>query len=153
MFFNVLIVEFVSSTGIWSVVDDGARESNGLFNEAMCNACETAVVWIQNQLAQNQTQDVVLQYINQVSFIACNANARIFLKYKSKNVEKLAQFCSCVKSFLVLWENPQWTAAELHPCLTLPLPSGVESSHSNQNKYSIFSVAIILFVFSLATAS
>ena len=69
-----------------------------------------------------------------------------------KNVEKLAQFCSCVKSFLVLWENPQWTAAELHPCLTLPLPSGVESSHSNQNKYSIFSVAIILFVFSLETA-
>ncbi|XP_039813494.1 aspartic proteinase oryzasin-1-like isoform X3 [Panicum virgatum] len=54
------------STGIWSVVDDGARESNGLFNEAMCNACETAVVWIQNQLAQNQTQDVVLQYINQL---------------------------------------------------------------------------------------
>ena len=86
MFFNVLIVEFVSSTGIWSVVDDGARESNGLFNEAMCNACETAVVWIQNQLAQNQTQDVVLQYINQVSFIACNTNARILLKYKSNKM-------------------------------------------------------------------
>ena len=86
MFFNVLIVEFVSSTGIWSVVDDGAGESNGLFSEAMCNACETAVVWIQNQLAQNQTQDVVLQYINQVSFIACNTNARILLKYKSNKM-------------------------------------------------------------------
>ena len=75
-----------SSTGIWSVVDDGAGESNGLFSEAMCNACETAVVWIQNQLAQNQTQDVVLQYINQVSFLACNTNARILLKYKSNKM-------------------------------------------------------------------
>ncbi|CAL4962228.1 unnamed protein product [Urochloa decumbens] len=56
----------VSSAGIRSVVDDEAGESNGLFNEAMCNACETAVVWIQNQLAQNQTQDLVLQYINQL---------------------------------------------------------------------------------------
>ncbi|PAN29330.1 hypothetical protein PAHAL_5G217200 [Panicum hallii] len=55
-----------SVAGIRSVVDDGVGESNGLFNEAMCNACETAVVWIQNQLAQNQTQDVVLQYINQL---------------------------------------------------------------------------------------
>ncbi|RLM93831.1 aspartic proteinase oryzasin-1-like [Panicum miliaceum] len=55
-----------SGAGIRSVVDDGVGESNGLFNEAMCNACETAVVWIQNQLAQNQTQDVVLQYINQL---------------------------------------------------------------------------------------
>ncbi|CAO2178893.1 unnamed protein product [Urochloa humidicola] len=53
------------SAGIRSVVDDEAGESNGLFNEAMCNACEMAIVWIQNQLAQNQTQDLVLQYINQ----------------------------------------------------------------------------------------
>ncbi|CAO2204278.1 unnamed protein product [Urochloa humidicola] len=54
------------SAGIRSVVYDEAGESNGLFNEAMCNACETAVVWIQNQLAQNQTQDLVLQYINRL---------------------------------------------------------------------------------------
>jgi len=73
----------------------------------MCNACETAVVWIQNQLAQNQTQDVVLQYINQVSFIACNANARIFLKYKSKK---------CCK-----------TGSILQLCEKLPSPMGQSS--------------------------
>ncbi|CAD6237587.1 unnamed protein product [Miscanthus lutarioriparius] len=54
------------SAGIRSVVDDEAGKSNGLFNDAMCNACETAVVWMQSQLAQNQTQDLVLQYINQL---------------------------------------------------------------------------------------
>ena len=59
--------------------DDEAGKSNGLFNDAMCNACETAVVWMQSQLAQNQTQDLVLQYINQVSFVACNTNGRIKL--------------------------------------------------------------------------
>lgn len=72
---NILIVEIVtyndwcnfSSAGILSVVDDEAEESNSPFNKAICNACQTAVVWIQNQLAQNQTQDVVLDYINQVS--------------------------------------------------------------------------------------
>ncbi|KAF8675797.1 hypothetical protein HU200_047285 [Digitaria exilis] len=54
------------SAGILSVVDDEAEESNSPFNKAICNACQTAVVWIQNQLAQNQTQDVVLDYINQL---------------------------------------------------------------------------------------
>lgn len=61
------------------MVDDEARESNVLFDEAMCNACEMAVVWIQNQLAQNQTQDLVLQYINLVSFIACNTMHVLYL--------------------------------------------------------------------------
>ncbi|WVZ69374.1 hypothetical protein U9M48_018171 [Paspalum notatum var. saurae] len=51
---------------IQSVVEDEVEKSNGLFDDAMCNACETAVVWMQSQLAQNQTQDLVLQYINQL---------------------------------------------------------------------------------------
>jgi phytepsin len=97
----------ISVAGIRSVVDDGVGESNGLFNEAMCNACETAVVWIQNQLAQNQTQDVVLQYINQVSFIACKTNARILLKYKFKK---------CCK-----------TGSILQLCERLPSPMGESS--------------------------
>ncbi|KAL6845334.1 hypothetical protein ACP4OV_024829 [Aristida adscensionis] len=54
------------SAGIRSVVDDEVGESNGTFSDAMCNACETAVVWMQDQLAQNQTQDLVLQYVNQL---------------------------------------------------------------------------------------
>lgn len=61
------------------MVDDEAGKSNGLSNDAMCNACETAVVWMQSQLAQNQTQDLVLPYFNQVSSVACNTNGRIKL--------------------------------------------------------------------------
>ncbi|KAG8077459.1 hypothetical protein GUJ93_ZPchr0007g3156 [Zizania palustris] len=54
------------SAGIQSVVDDEVGKSNGVFSSAMCNACETTVVWMHTQLAQNQTQDVILQYINQL---------------------------------------------------------------------------------------
>eukprot|EP00267_Zea_mays_P043419 XP_020395504.1 aspartic proteinase oryzasin-1 [Zea mays] len=55
------------SAGIRSVVDDEARKSNGgLKSDPMCNACEMAVVWMQNQLAQNKTQELILNYINQL---------------------------------------------------------------------------------------
>ncbi|PIA28383.1 hypothetical protein AQUCO_07000011v1 [Aquilegia coerulea] len=55
------------SAGIKSVVDEnnGDKLSGGL-NDAMCSACEMAVVWMQNQLKQNQTQDRVLSYINEL---------------------------------------------------------------------------------------
>lgn len=65
------------SAGIRSVVDDEVGKSSGPFSSAMCNACETAVVWMHTQLAQNQTQDLVLQYIDQVCFLACKSNAAV----------------------------------------------------------------------------
>ncbi|XP_010546667.1 PREDICTED: aspartic proteinase A1-like [Tarenaya hassleriana] len=49
------------SMGIKSVVE---RE-NGV-NDGACSACEMAVVWIQNQLRQNMTQDRILNYINEL---------------------------------------------------------------------------------------
>ncbi|KAA8515528.1 hypothetical protein F0562_018861 [Nyssa sinensis] len=54
------------SMGIESVVDEknGAR-SAGL-SDAMCSACEMTVVWMQNQLKQNQTQDRILNYVNEL---------------------------------------------------------------------------------------
>jgi len=53
--------------GIASVVDEIARKSSGGLHDAACSACEMAVVWMQNQLSRNQTQDQILSYINQVS--------------------------------------------------------------------------------------
>lgn len=53
------------SAGIESVVDEKDGRSSGL-NDAMCSACEMAVVWMQNQLKQNQTQDRILNYVNEV---------------------------------------------------------------------------------------
>ncbi|XVF27918.1 hypothetical protein REPUB_Repub14bG0150900 [Reevesia pubescens] len=54
------------SMGIESVVDRNNGKSSGILQDAMCPACEMAVVWMQNQLRQNQTQDVILNYVNQL---------------------------------------------------------------------------------------
>ncbi|KAF3339970.1 aspartic proteinase oryzasin-1-like protein [Carex littledalei] len=50
------------SMGIKSVVD----KSNSVVNDAMCSACELAVVWMQNQLMRNQTQESIFNYVNQL---------------------------------------------------------------------------------------
>ncbi|XP_027329279.1 aspartic proteinase-like [Abrus precatorius] len=52
--------------GIESVVDENERKSSGGLHDAACSACEMAVVWMQNQLSQNQTQDRILSYVNQL---------------------------------------------------------------------------------------
>ena len=58
-----------ASIGIESVVNNGDKSSIGR-NDAMCNACEMAVVWMQNQLKQNQTQELILNHINQVNILS-----------------------------------------------------------------------------------
>ncbi|GAV73214.1 Asp domain-containing protein/SapB_2 domain-containing protein/SapB_1 domain-containing protein [Cephalotus follicularis] len=54
------------SMGIESVVDKNDDKSSGVPNNAMCSACEMAVVWMQNQLKQNVTQDRILDYVNEL---------------------------------------------------------------------------------------
>ncbi|MED6144500.1 AP4A phosphorylase [Stylosanthes scabra] len=54
------------STGIESVVNKKERELSGGSRDASCSACEMAVVWMQNQLSQNQTQDKIIDYVNQL---------------------------------------------------------------------------------------
>ncbi|KAL9452128.1 hypothetical protein AB3S75_008010 [Citrus x aurantiifolia] len=54
------------SMGIESVVDESNGKSSGVLNNAMCSACEMAVVWMQNQLQQNQTQENILHYVNEL---------------------------------------------------------------------------------------
>lgn len=49
---------------IESVVDGNERKSSSGLHGASCSACEMAVVWMQNQLRQNKTQDQILTYIN-----------------------------------------------------------------------------------------
>ncbi|KAL0389167.1 UNVERIFIED_CONTAM: Aspartic proteinase A1 [Sesamum calycinum] len=51
---------------IESVVDkDSNKDSYGLHDE-MCTACQMAVVWIQNQLRRNVTEEKILDYINEL---------------------------------------------------------------------------------------
>ncbi|CAD5183769.1 unnamed protein product [Musa acuminata subsp. malaccensis] len=52
------------SIDIESVVNENADASSGVQTNSMCGVCEMSVVWMQNQLRQNQTQERVLNYIN-----------------------------------------------------------------------------------------
>ncbi|KAK9084799.1 hypothetical protein Sjap_025210 [Stephania japonica] len=55
------------SAGIESVVDGmNGDKLSGSLDDAMCSACEMAVVWMQNQLWQNQTLDSILSYVNEL---------------------------------------------------------------------------------------
>ncbi|RXH82832.1 hypothetical protein DVH24_003330 [Malus domestica] len=54
------------SIGIKSVVEENAHKVSGGLSDATCSACEMTVVWMQNQLKQNQTQERILDYVNQL---------------------------------------------------------------------------------------
>ncbi|KAF7120239.1 hypothetical protein RHSIM_Rhsim13G0152000 [Rhododendron simsii] len=54
------------SMGIESVVNDKNNGRMGGLHDGGCSACEMAVVWMQNQLRQNQTQDRILDYVNEL---------------------------------------------------------------------------------------
>ncbi|PSS10378.1 Aspartic proteinase [Actinidia chinensis var. chinensis] len=54
------------SMGIESVVEGKNGDRSGGLHDAMCSSCEMAVVWMQNQLRQNQTQDRILDYVNEL---------------------------------------------------------------------------------------
>lgn len=51
------------SSNIETVVE---KENGGLQDTVLCEACEMAVVWMQNQLRQSQTKDMVLSYVNKL---------------------------------------------------------------------------------------
>ncbi|CAK7350131.1 unnamed protein product [Dovyalis caffra] len=54
------------SMGIESVVNENAQKASDGFHDGMCSTCEMAVVWMQNKLKQNQTQDRILDYVNEL---------------------------------------------------------------------------------------
>ncbi|XP_038703706.1 aspartic proteinase-like [Tripterygium wilfordii] len=54
------------SMGIESMVDKNLDKSSDGLHDGMCYACEMAVVWIQNRLRRNQTEEQILNYVNQL---------------------------------------------------------------------------------------
>lgn len=52
--------------GIESVVDKNNEKSSDGLHGATCTACEMAVVWMENQLTRNKTEDQIFNYINEV---------------------------------------------------------------------------------------
>ncbi|KAJ7535913.1 hypothetical protein O6H91_12G050500 [Diphasiastrum complanatum] len=74
----------VNSPGIASVLD---RERADAGDDVLCSVCEMAVVWVQNQLRQNQTKSQIVSYLNQLceripspngeSVVDCNAISQL----------------------------------------------------------------------------
>ncbi|KAK8933804.1 Aspartic proteinase oryzasin-1 [Platanthera zijinensis] len=52
--------------GIESVVKENVGKTSLGGSDAMCSACEMAVIWMQNQIKLNKTQELVLNYVNQL---------------------------------------------------------------------------------------
>ncbi|KAK0579989.1 hypothetical protein LWI29_034615 [Acer saccharum] len=52
------------SMGIENVVDESNVKSSAIIHDAMCTACEMVVVWAENQLQQNQTQERIMNYLD-----------------------------------------------------------------------------------------
>jgi len=50
---------------IESVVDKNNGKSSGLRDE-MCSFCEMAVVWMQNQIKRNETEEQIINYVDQL---------------------------------------------------------------------------------------
>ncbi|KAG8369020.1 hypothetical protein BUALT_Bualt15G0106800 [Buddleja alternifolia] len=54
------------SSNIEMVVDKENTEGNSVGESALCTACEMAVVWMRNQLKDDQVKEKVLEYVNQL---------------------------------------------------------------------------------------
>ncbi|PKA62016.1 Aspartic proteinase oryzasin-1 [Apostasia shenzhenica] len=52
--------------GIESVVKDSEVEHAVDRSNIVCQACEMAVIWMQNKLRQNETEELILKYANQL---------------------------------------------------------------------------------------
>ncbi|KAJ7530373.1 hypothetical protein O6H91_14G001500 [Diphasiastrum complanatum] len=52
------------------------REASSAINPAVCSACQMAVIWVQNQLAQNRTKDEIINYLNQICTHIPSANGQ-----------------------------------------------------------------------------
>ena len=72
------------SSNIETVVE---KENGGLGDSALCEVCQMAVVWMQNQLRQSETKEAVLSYVNKLcesipspageSVIDCNSLSKM----------------------------------------------------------------------------
>ncbi|KAK8913604.1 Procardosin-A [Platanthera zijinensis] len=88
-------IDDVDIESVVKAIEDKSAHSS---NDVMCSACKMAIVWMQNRLKQNQTQEKVLNQINQaIIFSECMQ--------------------LCVGDCRVLWETPLSTVVPYLPCL------------------------------------
>ena len=54
---------------IESMVEENSDKSSEGLHGASCTACEMMVVWMENRLRLNDTEDNILNYVNEVSLL------------------------------------------------------------------------------------
>ncbi|KAL9681915.1 hypothetical protein QQ045_013705 [Rhodiola kirilowii] len=66
---QISLCTFDGAHGVGNIIESVVGEMNQKklsdLHDATCAACEMTVVWMQNQLKQNQTQERILEYVNQ----------------------------------------------------------------------------------------
>lgn len=110
--------------GIESIVDDNSQKASGDLRDGMCSTCEMTVVWMQNQLKQNQTQDRILNYVNEVKYPLLSSLSFSFFWFPiccSLCLLIVSSNCSSVTGCLVQWENQQLIVPVCLQCLMFPL--------------------------------
>lgn len=107
------------SEGIESVVEEDEEGRSSGSRDVMCPACQMAVVWMQSQLKQNKTQELILNYANEVYVTIFCVASRISLRFWIlwPHLKKLHRF---VRSCLVHKGNQLWTVETLQLCLLFP---------------------------------
>lgn len=76
-------------------------------HDEMCTACEMAVVWMQNQLRRNQTEEKIMDYINEASDLHITA-FRIQCMYGTildRGVVNIIKMILGYISFLILFNT------------------------------------------------
>ncbi|KAJ0444652.1 putative phytepsin [Helianthus annuus] len=63
---RLLLTVIFNSSIIESVVDKNSGKSSAGLNDGICTFCDMAVVWMQSQLKRNQTEDSIINYVNEL---------------------------------------------------------------------------------------
>ena len=135
---------------IESVVEDSSDKSSDDLHDAMCIACEMMVVWMQNQLRRNDTEDQILDYVNAVSLLHF-----LLVLWRNWLVTTHANNCDCssVTDCPVQMENQWLNVAVCPPCPVSRLKLVVNylnchlSRYGNSFQYLYYAPAIVFIFF------
>lgn len=132
------------------VVEEENKEKAPLGDDLVCTACEMLVVWVRNQLKQQETKERVLDYMNQVIYhpnaTSMFPNQRLSIAFR----HNIFLFNSSARVCPVQWENQQSTAIACRRCQMLHSLLEVEilPSPLSRSDFRTFLEAIIYRIFS-----
>ncbi|GKV15395.1 hypothetical protein SLEP1_g26188 [Rubroshorea leprosula] len=97
------------SPGIETVVGESPGKASDGLHDAACTACEMAVVWMQNQLRKNQTEEQILDYVNQLCDRLPNPNGESMVECGSLSSMPSVSFTIGGKVYDLVPEQEYWS--------------------------------------------